>query len=137
MTTEPEFSGISHLDLSVADVEASAAWYEQVLGLRRVRRVEFPERIMIVLVHSGTGLVIGLNEHQGHPGELFDERRSGLDHVGFTVESRDELEVWQGRLAALAVVHSPVTDAERGAALVFRDPDNIQLEFWWSKPRTQ
>ena len=22
-----------------------------------------------------------------------------------------------------------------GSALVFRDPDNIQLEFWWTRPR--
>ena len=29
------FSGIGHLDLSVSDVETSAAWYERVLGLAR------------------------------------------------------------------------------------------------------
>ncbi|MHB1739752.1 MAG: DUF302 domain-containing protein, partial [Actinomycetes bacterium] len=32
--------------------------------------------------------------------------------------------------------HSPVADTEMGSALVFRDPDRIQLELWWSKPRT-
>lgn len=128
------FAGISHLDLSVTDVEASASWYEQVLSLRRVRRVDFPTRTMIVLVHSGSGLVIGLNQHEEGPDEPFDERRAGLDHVGFAIESREELDAWQSRLAELGVEHSPVADTPNGSALVFRDPDNIQLEMWWTKP---
>ncbi len=131
---EAGFAGIGHLDLSVSDVEASAAWYEQVLGLRRVRRVDFPERTMIVLRHDASGLVVGLNQHRGFPGEPFDERRAGLDHVGFAVGQRQDLDVWQRRLAALGVEHSPVADTDVGSALVFRDPDHIQLELWWSKP---
>jgi catechol-2,3-dioxygenase len=133
----PQFTGIGHLDLSVSDIEESARWYEQVLGLRRARRVDFEERTMIVLLHQPTGLVIGLNQHMGHPGEQFDERRSGLDHVGFAVERRDDLDAWQARFASLDVVHSPVADTEVGSALVFRDPDHIQLEMWWSRPRDE
>ncbi|MDA8268060.1 MAG: VOC family protein [Actinomycetota bacterium] len=131
---EAGFFGIGHLDLSVSDVEVSAVWYEKVLGLRRLRRVDFPERTMIVLRHDASGLVIGLNQHEGSPGEPFDERRAGLDHVGFSVGERRDLDVWQERLAALDVEHSPVSDTEAGAALVFRDPDHIQLELWWAKP---
>lgn len=41
----------------------------------------------------------------------------------------------QARLAALDVEHSPVADTEVGSALVFRDPDHIQLELWGSAPR--
>lgn len=129
------FTGISHLDLSVSDVDASASWYEQVLGLRRLKRVELPTRTMIVLFHQASGLIIGLNQHQGAPDDPFDERRAGLDHVGFAVESREELDGWQARLASLGVVHSLVGDTEAGSALVFRDPDRIQLEMWWTKPR--
>jgi len=131
---ELEFLGIGHLDLSVSDVEASAAWYENVLGLRRLRKVTFPTRTMIVLRHDSSGLVIGLNQHQEFPGGPFDERRAGLDHVGFAVRQRQDLDLWQRHLAALGVEHSPATDTDAGAALVLRDPDNIQLELWWSKP---
>jgi len=131
---EAGFFGIGHLDLSVSDVEVGAAWYEKVLGLRRLRRVDLPERTMIVLRHDASGLVIGLNQHQGFPGEPFDERRAGLDHVGFAVGRRQDLDSWQRHLAALGVEHSPVADTEVGSALVFRDPDHIQLELWWSKP---
>lgn len=127
--------GISHLDLSVSDAEASAAWYERVLGLRRVRRTDFAHRVMVVLVHPPTHLVIGLNQHEASSGEPFDERRAGLDHVGFTVEVRADLDGLEEHLTELDVPHSAVADTDSGSALVFRDPDNIQLEFWWAKPR--
>jgi uncharacterized protein (DUF302 family) len=132
---DSELSGIGHLDLSVSDAEASAAKYVRVLGLRRLRRADFPRRTMVVLVHEPSGLVIGLNQHQGFPGEPFDERRAGFDHVGVSVERRKDLDDWQVRLEALAVEQSPVADTEVGSALVFRDPDHIQLELWWSRPR--
>ena len=133
----PEFAGVSHLDLSVSDVESSARWYCDVLGLRRLRRADLDNRIMIVLRHDDTGLIIGLNQHREPSADRFDERRPGLDHVGFTVAERGALDAWQARLAELGVEHSPVQDSPSGsgAALVFRDPDNIQLEFWWSRPQ--
>ncbi len=132
----PSFTGISHLDLSVSDVDASAEWYERVLGLLRLRRAELPGRTMIVLLAADAGLVIGLNAHAGRPDGRFDERRVGLDHVGFAVPRREDLDGWQAHLAALGVEHSPVADVDPGAALVFRDPDNIQLEIWWTRPRS-
>lgn len=127
------FTGISHLDLSVPDVDASASWYERVLGLRRLKRSELPTRTMIVLFHEASGLVIGLLQHKGAPDERFDERRVGLDHVGFAVANRGDLDTWQAHFAALEVEHSPIADTEMGSALVFRDPDGIQLEMWWTK----
>lgn len=133
----PEFTGVSHLDLSVSDVESSARWYCDVLGLRRLRRADLDNRVMIVLRHDGTGLIIGLNQHREPSADRFDERRPGLDHVGFTVTERNELDAWQARLAELGVEHSPAQDSPSGsgAALVFRDPDDIQLEFWWANTR--
>ncbi len=131
----PVFTGISHLDLSVSDIDASTAWYERVLGLRTLHRAEMAERTMVVMLAKDAGLIIGLNAHTGRPEGRFDERRVGLDHVGFSVPNREDLDVWQKHLAEQGVEHSPVADVDAGAALVFRDPDNIQLEIWWSKPR--
>jgi catechol 2,3-dioxygenase-like lactoylglutathione lyase family enzyme len=134
MTT---FTGISHVDLTVTDVEASAQWYVDVLGLKRLVRQDLDGRVMVVLVHPETRLVVGLNQHDGRTAERFDERNPGLDHIGFAVESRDDLIELEKHLTELGVDHSPVTDAPSGAgtALVFRDPDDIQLEYWWTAPR--
>jgi glyoxylase I family protein len=131
----PAFGTPSHIDFSVSDAEASARWYCEVLGLKRLRRVDLDNRIMIVLLHEATGLIIGLNQHTVIPLERFDDRNVGLDHIGFSVPERADLDGWQVELARLGVVHSPAEDTANGAALVFRDPDNIQLEFWWTRPR--
>jgi uncharacterized protein (DUF302 family) len=88
---------------------------------------------MVVLRHDASGLVVGLNQHRDSPDGPFDERRAGLDHVGFAVGRREDLDAWEERLTTLGVEHSPVADTEAGSALVFRDPDHIQLELWWSK----
>lgn len=131
-----KFTSVSHLDLSVSDVESSARWYGEVLGLRRLTRADLDNRIMIVLRHDDSGLIVGLIQHREPAADRFDERRPGLDHIGFAVGDRSDLDAWQTRLAELGVEHSPVQDAPSGTgtALVFRDPDNIQLEFWWARP---
>ncbi|MEO6826888.1 MAG: VOC family protein [Microbacteriaceae bacterium] len=131
----PAFSTVAHIDLSVSDVEASAAWYCDVLGLRRLRRADLDNRIMIVLMHEPTKLIVGLNQHTTRTTDRFNEYNLGLDHLGLAVADRAELDLWRSRLQELGIEHSPVADTPNGAALVFRDPDNIQLEFWWTRPR--
>ncbi len=131
----PVFGTPSHIDLSVSDAEASATWYCDVLGLKRVRRVDLDSRTMVVLLHEATGLIIGLNQHTVVPVARFDDRNVGLDHIGFSVTERADLDAWGKQLTSLNVVHSPAEDTANGAALVFRDPDNIQLEFWWTGRR--
>lgn len=130
-----DFTGISHLDLSVTDADRSAEWYCRVLGLKRLKRADLGNRIMVVMQHPATGLTIGVNQHVSTVGDRFDEHVPGLDHVGLAVLSRDDLVELEKHLTAENVEHSPITDSSSGSgtALVFRDPDNIQLEFWWSK----
>lgn len=36
---------------------------------------------------------------------------------------------WEARLTELGVEHSPIADLPGFGVLVFRDPDNVQLEF--------
>ncbi|MBN9608958.1 MAG: hypothetical protein BGO26_14860 [Actinobacteria bacterium 69-20] len=134
-TSTGTFTGISHLDLTVTDAEASCDWYCRVLGLQRLKRADLENRTMIVMRHPATGLIIGVNQHHELAADRFNEHTPGLDHVGFGVESRDDLVELEKHLTAEGVTHSPVTDSPSGTgtALVFRDPDNIQLEFWWSR----
>ena len=55
------------------------------------------------------------------------------------MSDRGELEQWEARLSELGVDHSPVTDSASGSgtALVFRDPDTIQLALWWTRPKDE
>ena len=127
--------GIHHLGLTVRDTDASAAWYEDVLGFRRVGEFESPDgaRRRVFLRRDGLQARLGLTQHRGGAQEVFDETRVGLDHLAFAVADRAELDEWSTRLAAAAVVHSPIAPANSipgAAVLVFRDPDYIQLELF-------
>jgi catechol 2,3-dioxygenase-like lactoylglutathione lyase family enzyme len=72
---------------------------------------------------------IHANHHQ-LDGDVFDERRIGLDHIAFGCTSREELDSWPARLDALGIEHGEILDRPYGSGLAFRDPDNIQLEFF-------
>ena len=126
-------SGLHHLGLTVTDVDASAAWYEQVLGFRTAGGYTSAagERRKVFLVHDGFNVRIGLCQHADASADRFDERRPGLDHLSFLVGSADEIRAWQARLADAGVPSSPIAEANTipgATVLVFRDPDNIQLE---------
>lgn len=128
--------GIHHLGLTVRDVDASADWYVEVLGFRRVGKFESPDgaRRKVFLRHDGLSARLGLTQHRDGGQQVFDETRVGLDHLAFAVADRAELDGWSTRLAATAVVHSPVAPANSipgAAVLVLRDPDNIQLELFF------
>jgi glyoxylase I family protein len=124
---------IHHLGLTVSDASASARWYEDVLGFRQVGDYESEDRSRhkVFLTHDGLGARIGLCQHSASTGERFDETRPGLDHLSFEVESLAELQAWERRLRDASVDCSPIATANTlagASVLVFRDPDNIQLE---------
>jgi catechol 2,3-dioxygenase-like lactoylglutathione lyase family enzyme len=129
----PVITGLSHVSLTVSDLGKSEAWYRDVLGFQKVVEADEGGRVRSVLVHPDTGVLIPLVQHDGNPGDLFLETRTGLDHLSFAVSGRDALEEWQRYLDEVGVQHGPIAEAEpapgmRFALIAFRDPDNIQLE---------
>ncbi|KUH69043.1 glyoxalase [Mycolicibacterium novocastrense] len=134
----PGITGIHHISITVTDLEASLAWYQRLLGADRLP-MKFPhyEREDTgygeLLIDPRSGVVIGLHTNIGNDGNRFDEARTGLDHVALNVASRDELDAWTRRLDELGIEHSGVRAADEPfpfATVVFRDPDNIQLELF-------
>jgi len=126
---------IHHFGLTVRNAEASAAWYVEVLGFERVGGYEDPsgERRKVFLRHPGLRARLGLVQHRTTPPRPFDETLIGLDHMAFRVASRADLDTWADRLAAAGVPASPIADSlsiDGAFVLVFRDPDNIQLELF-------
>ncbi|MGE2720295.1 VOC family protein [Mycolicibacterium celeriflavum] len=134
----PAITGIHHISITVTDLEASMAWYERLFGADRLP-MKFPhyEREDTgygeLLIEPRSGFVLGLHTNTGNDGTQFDEARTGLDHVGLNVASRAELDAWTRRLDELGIEHSGVRSADEPfpfATVVFRDPDNIQLELF-------
>ena len=136
-------TGIHHLGLTVRDAEASAAWYVEVLGFRRAGEHQAPDGAFrkVFLRHDNLPSRIGLTEHREGSKDVFEETRIGLDHLSFGVTDRAELDAWVARLDAARAAYSQIATANsiQGAAVVvFRDPDNIQLEIFidpaWAEP---
>lgn len=126
--TEPAVVGIHHVAFTVSDAERSAAWYRALLGLGELMRRDDAEVSVRVLANDV--LMMGLRQYHRVTADTFDELRTGLDHLAFAVRSQAELESWQGRLRDRGIPFSPVVETPIGSVLVFRDPDNIQLELW-------
>jgi glyoxylase I family protein len=127
----PSISSIHHISVTVTDIERSVPWYCDVLGLEKLMEEQHPDGggYAIVLGKPDWSMCVGLHVHDANEAERFAESRTGLDHVGFLVSSHAELEAWESRLTELGVEHSPINDEMEGfGVLVFRDPDNIQLE---------
>jgi glyoxylase I family protein len=133
-------TGRIEITLSVRDPQRSAAWYSDLLGMQQTYDHTSDDRRMryICLVEPRSELVLCLVGHAGNPGDEFDENRTGLDHVEFVVEHREDLLGWVARLDELGVEHSGVKELDYtpNSMLTFRDPDNIQLEFFWRAPTT-
>jgi glyoxylase I family protein len=124
-------TGIHHLALTVTNVERSTAWYSELLGMVTVIGDDTEDVRYRVLAHPDSGMVIGLREYPvAGSGDGFDEMRTGMDHLAIGVESADELKAWEAKLDELGVSYTPATETPIGVVIVFRDPDNIQLEFW-------
>lgn len=123
----PRLEGFSHVELTVTDGERAVAWWRDVLNFRLVNREHGVTTEVWAMMHP-SGMVVDVMTHQNSPPGVFDERRVGLDHLSFQVEDRAMLDEWVEHLDRKGVTHSGVLDIGYGPTVVFRDPDNIQLE---------
>jgi catechol 2,3-dioxygenase-like lactoylglutathione lyase family enzyme len=136
MSQPIQATAIHHITITVSDVQRSQAFYEAVLGFHKV--AEYGPRA--VMVKGAVTLALGPppDPSQAPAGDRFNPNRVGLDHLSFTVESREELERAQRVLAARGVEHKYIKDLGPGFGVyvfAFRDPDNIALELTAPYPR--
>jgi glyoxylase I family protein len=126
----PAITGAHHVAFTVRDADRSAQWYGDLLGMQVVLKGDDEAVRFRVLAHPDSGWVIGVRQYPGREEGAFDEFRTGMDHFAFGVSSRAELESWERRLREVGVPFTPIADSPIGPVVVFRDPDNIQLEFF-------
>jgi catechol 2,3-dioxygenase-like lactoylglutathione lyase family enzyme len=124
--------GIQHIDLAVADVERSLAFYFELLGpLGLERAAEYPsyrDTEEVVYVSFGEQW-LGMRPADGGEHRYYEV---GIEHLAFQVERRDEVdEAHQRCLDAGANVHFPPQedrDIEGYYAFFVFDPDGIRVE---------
>jgi glyoxylase I family protein len=123
-------AGISHVSLTVTDLDAARAFWVDVMGF--APKVEQPG--LLIFVHPDSFVAMACVTHDGGEADAFDERRVGLDHIALTVDGIDALRSWETTLEALDVVHSPIVESLFGWHLNVRAPDNIPVELLAMRP---
>jgi catechol 2,3-dioxygenase-like lactoylglutathione lyase family enzyme len=125
------FPPLTHVALTVRDLEVSVPWYEALLDARPVLDEDTEPDFHHTVYLLGGDTLLGLHQHtKPAPPERFSEFRIGLDHVSFGVADRAQLDKWAARLDELGIEHGEIKDAPYGSGVSFRDPDGIALEFF-------
>jgi|SRR5690606_1662106 glyoxylase I family protein len=128
---ETTAAGLDHIILTVSDYERSEAFYGGVLGFE-VRALENGQRFF----RAGNVYIFLIRHDATPPGDRFSEFRIGLDHLSFAAPSEQALHDLAEKLIAAGVETNGVELFEGHFPYVaFRDPDNIQLEYWYTPPR--
>ncbi len=124
---------IHHITLTVNDAEISAAWYLALLGEATVIQRAGPDWKRIRL-NFPNGLIIGFTQHDAAiKGQTFTHLNVGLDHIGLSCDSKDEVFEWAAKIDELEFERGPIEDVPYGWVVTARDPDNIPIEFFCAK----
>jgi len=121
--------GLSHIVMSVSDLAQSRKFYADLLEFP-VQDVNFEGGSMFYFPIGG--VAIWFLQHKQIPaGDKFSEFRVGLDHLSFKATNEEELQAMAQKLIAAGVNTKGVETFVTGNRyMAFRDPDNIQLEYW-------
>lgn len=130
-TRRLRIAGIHHLTLICRDVERSAGFYRNLLGMRLVKQT--------VNEDDRTARHLFFGDEEGRPGTLvtcleypsLEEGRVGIGsthHFALSVESEAELEAWRDYLRSRGVPCTDVLDRTYSRSIYLRDPDGHVVE---------
>jgi len=120
-----ETSGLNHIIMTIKDVKTSLAFYGDLLGFDLE-----PIADGFFFRTGGVAIFFFPSSHP-IPEDRFNEFRIGLDHLSFSAPSEAALQSLADQLLAAGVETKGVETYHTGNKYVaFRDPDNIQLEYW-------
>jgi len=114
-------AGIQHVNITVADLERSTHFYQEVLGMRRA----FAKGSTVWLEAGGD--LLGLS--QGTPPQ------EQPNHWGFQVDAPAQVDDWVAQLLEHDVkIEKGPYDRSDGRSVYFRDPDGYVLEIFFVDP---
>ena len=124
MKTPFRLQFLDHVALMVRDLQVSAEWYENVLGLTRYRVPEW-DPFPVFLLSGKTGVAL-FPTREGEVPQEFKGKGNVIDHFAFQVNSEDfeKAKVW---FAELQIPYE-VKDHKYFISLYLRDPDDHKVE---------
>jgi catechol 2,3-dioxygenase-like lactoylglutathione lyase family enzyme len=115
---------LEHVNMSVANLDHSIAFYQQLLGLKVRWRGITPSGLEAAHVGDERNY-LALFEIGERERKKADYEQLGLNHFGFVVDDLNEV---KQRLAALNVEPTMEADYEPGRRLYFLDPNGVEVE---------
>lgn len=131
MSIHPQVT-IGHVHLTVSDLEASLAFYHDLLGFDITTRYGDSA---VFLSAGGYHHHIGLNTWQGKGIPPQPSGYAGLYHFAILFPKRRELAIMVKRLIDHNYPIEGASDHGVSEAIYLRDPDNIGIELYWDKPK--
>lgn len=111
--------GLDHVAIEVADLDASEAFYREVLGLERVHEAWDPPRVMAA---DGSGMAL-FPRDEGEPGPQLSDTAL---HIAFRV-GRQDFDAARAELAERGI-ETEFSDHDLAHSIYFDDPDGHHLE---------
>ena len=132
---------VSHIEITVRDIDAAAAFYDRMLPLlgydlahRSSAVMEAHDKRVVSYEHPRLGIAL-TSPRQQFAGEVVHRRRPGaLHHLAFKVETRADVDrlhealVGIGAKIVIAPREFPEFSPTGYYALFFNDPDGIRYE---------
>jgi catechol 2,3-dioxygenase-like lactoylglutathione lyase family enzyme len=120
---------IEHVSINVKDMQASLAFYEQVLGFKRLQTVDCGDFDITYFELPGGQRLELFDYHGNNPAATLPEEQVGLRHLAFDVEDVAAHEAWlrdKGVTITLPTCDLPNLGVR---VLLFLDPNGVTLEF--------
>ena len=130
---------ISHIAMTVSDLERSTAFYDKVFGFIGFKRVEVPESTQQAMktrlqAWVGQGYSISIRPSKGDfARRLHDRNAPGFNHLAFTAKDRSDVEKLHELLREMGatILDAPAEYPYSPGyfAVYFSDPDGLKFEF--------
>ena len=123
----PEMNGMHHVALQVRKYEETRSFYVDQIGLK----IEWEPDSNNVYLTSGTD---NLALHRAK--EDIVESAQTLDHIGFTLEKKEQVDEWYAYLKDLQteIVNPPRTHRDGARSLYFKDPEGTLVQIIYHPP---
>ena len=126
--TRMQTPGLDHIIMTVSDIARAREFYG---GMLSFELKDIPDGFYF---GAGDVAFFFYAPHKSPPDDRFDEFRIGLDHLAFAAPNEEALHALADKLIGAGVATKGVEVYFTGHKYVaFRDPDNIQLEYWLPK----
>ena len=117
---------IKHIALSTQDVDKTAKFYMDVFGMREIAKIDGPGARGYYLSDGDLNLAILNFKNDAVAGAERGKDWYGLHHIGFQVESLDEI---HGKLAAAGSRPRDDVNAALGVGRGQRQDSNVEVKY--------